>query len=108
MPTPDPITNQNPQLESTQQESSTTSPLWEADPNSLDKIFDAIDKKLALNLPREITDFEIERVVDYYLRGRETFMRELAEGKQPSRKPAGSSGTTGSSKAKKALQNLDL
>lgn len=88
-----------------------TSPLWEADQNALDKIFDAIDKKLALNLPREITDPEVERMVDYYLRGRETFMKEIADGKTPSRKNNQNSAASKLSKeekAREALKRLDF
>ena len=93
-----------------QDEDSSKSPLWEADPNSLDKLFEAIDKKLALNLPREITETEIERVVDYYLKGRETFMREIAEGKTPTRRSQNSqmSKLSKEEKAKEALKRLDF
>ncbi len=53
------------------------SPLSEADPTSLDELFLRIDKKLILGIPREITEFEIESVVEYYLKERTRFIYDL-------------------------------
>lgn len=79
------------------------SPLEEADPKSLDELFLRIDKKLIAGIPREITEFEIESVVEYYLKERIRFVYDLEHNiKTPK---------TRSSKPKdlhEALKNLDF
>lgn len=61
------------------------SPLSEADPESLDELFRRIDLKLAKGMPREITDVEIDRVVDYLRKQRVRFVEEQAQNIKPTR-----------------------
>lgn len=81
------------------------SPLQESDPNSLDELFKRIDEKLVLGLPREISEFEIERVVSYYLRERERFIYEQAHNIKPTR---GKSGLSKAEIIKVATDELDI
>jgi len=59
----------------------TTSPLQEAD-ESIDELWLRIDRKLALGLPAEITDGDIQRVVDYNLKMRRKFIETEEQGKR--------------------------
>ncbi len=82
------ISNQEEVIENEEQEEEQPSPLAEADPTSLDELFTSIDKKLIANLPREITDSEITRVVDYLWSQRERFLKDEANMIRPGRKAA--------------------
>ena len=82
------------------------SPLYEADPKSIDEIFESFDKKLTLGFPREITDFEIKSCVEYYRKERERVAQAIADGKQMPRKSA-STASTPKQKALAALKNLE-
>lgn len=61
------------------------SPLYEADPKSLSLLFDRIDQKLVKNLPLEITDLEIEDIVDYYIKDRKRFVHDQINFIKPTR-----------------------
>lgn len=83
---------------------SSTSPLTEADPESLDELFSRIDKKLVLGLPKEITDQDIQRVVDYYTFERIRFVQDQANFIKPGKRA--SNGTSQGSKTKQLIEKL--
>lgn len=99
--------NQSPEI-TNQEEDYSSSPLYEADPKSLDEIFSSIDKKLMLGLPREITDFEIDSVVAYYRAKREIFMKDLAEGKTARIASSATKGLSKKEKISQAMKSLDF
>jgi len=70
------------------EETTESSPLHEADPTSIDKIFESFQQKLSLGLPREITDFEIQSAVDYYLKLRKQFLYDLEHNIKTPRAPS--------------------
>ena len=79
------------------------SPLYEADPDSLGELFARIDKKLVLGIPREINEFEIESVVEYYLKERVRFMYDLEHNIKTPRERKSKPSTLS-----EALKNLDF
>ncbi len=64
-------------------EPETPSPLYEADPESLDELFRRIDAKLILGLPQEITESNIAKVVEYYRKERIRFVQDQANFVKP-------------------------
>ena len=82
-----------------------TSPLSEAEPESLDELFSRIDSKLVLGIPKEITEDDISRVVDYYRDLRVKFVQDQANFVKPGR---ASSGKPTKKSIAEALKNATL
>lgn len=56
-----------------------TSPLLEADPTSLDELWDRIDKKLVAGLPQEITDHDYLAVATRLRAQRDKYIQQQTE-----------------------------
>jgi hypothetical protein len=82
------------------------SPLYEAEVESLDELFSRIDKKLVLNLPEEITDFDINQVVKYYREQRIRFVKDQANFIKPGSGPKSKSSSI--EKLKESLKGLKI
>lgn len=68
------------------------SPLQEADPHALERLWNRIDAKLVAGLPREIMDSDIDAVVDYYRKLRVRFMNEQVQNIKPGRRKGDGTG----------------
>lgn len=84
------------------------SPLTEAEPESINEFFNRIDKKLTQNIPREITDSEIDDVVDWLLTRRKIFNEEQQAGIKAGPKGTGSRGGKKASAPKTVKEALNI
>lgn len=89
------------------------SPLAEAKPQTLDELWRRIDSHLAAGMPQEITNSDIDGVVDYYRKLRTRFMTEQAQNIKPGRRKGDGSGSVKSvdailARQAKAVEGIEL
>lgn len=84
------------------------SPLQEADARSLDELWKRIDKHLVAGMPQEITNEDMDGVVDYYRKLRVRFKNEEALNIKPGRRKGTEKLTVDKVLAKQAAAVKDI